>query len=147
MEQMPIEILKRDHRKVMDLLTDFRNEGEFDDKKRIAEKIFKNFEIHAKVEEEIFYPEVRNISPEGATMIDQSITEHNLVRGHIDELRNSDKSLVEYENRIDEIQRAIEDHVSKEESVVFPFAENNIKDRLGAGMSAKIMAKKAREMI
>lgn len=144
---MPIEILKRDHRKVKELFIDLGDEKDFDDKKRLAERIFKNFETHAKIEEELFYPEVRSVSMEGKKMIEESIQEHNKVRGYINELRDFDGGLVEYENKVREMQQVIDDHVAKEENIVFPFSEKNIGEKLNLGLSAKIMAMKAREMI
>lgn len=141
-------MLKRDHRKVGELFNDFHGQKSDDDRKRIAEKIFKNFEVHAKVEEEIFYPEVRGVSQEGEGMIRHAIEEHQKVRDMINELRGSDVSRsMDWEKKIVEMHKVIDDHVSEEESKVFPFAESNIKDKLGIGMSAKFMAIKTKEMI
>ena len=52
-----IELLKADHAKVQELFRQYEKAGERS--REIAEQIFTEIEIHATLEEELFYPALR----------------------------------------------------------------------------------------
>jgi hypothetical protein len=54
-----IELLKQDHEKVRDLFEKYTGAGA-GERQAIAQRIFKELEIHAVLEEELFYPALQN---------------------------------------------------------------------------------------
>jgi hemerythrin superfamily protein len=125
-----VEMLISDHDKVMKLFDDF----DADNSKEIAEKIFREIEIHAQLEEQIFYPAVESIDNE---LISESLADHNMVKDMIEELRGMDITDEEFPARFEELRASIEDHVAVEETELFPEVESNLSkdlDRLGLEM-------------
>ena len=62
----PISMLKEDHKKVKGLFSRFEGTEDRDQKQEIFEEIAKELIVHTKVEEEIFYPEVKKVDSETA---------------------------------------------------------------------------------
>lgn len=147
-DQKPIEMLKNDHRKVEGLFNDFNqtDSEKYEDKKSIAEDAFKKLKVHAKVEEEIFYPKVEKASDEGKEMIRDSLKEHQEIKDLVSQLESMDPEDDDYDEKFKSLEDVTKHHVQEEESKVFPFAEEKIGEQMGMGMSAKMMAIKGKEM-
>src|SRR6185503_9387872 len=73
-------LLKKDHAAVKKLLTDFVRTTPRAVQKRqlLMDKIAKELEIHTKIEEEIFYPAVKEV-PEGRSLVKEAQSEHKEV--------------------------------------------------------------------
>ena len=124
--QDAITLLKRDHRTVRELL------GQLDEtttralKKReeLLAKIAQEVEIHAAIEEEIFYPAFRN---KGSTHEDEKLffeaeEEHKLVHTALPELRGTDPSSELFSARAKVLKDLIEHHAEEEEESLLPRA-------------------------
>ena len=53
------QLIKRDHRKVESLFDRFNKAKTASAKKKACEQVIQELEVHAKLEEEIFYPAIR----------------------------------------------------------------------------------------
>jgi iron-sulfur cluster repair protein YtfE (RIC family) len=99
-------------------------------KKALAETICDALEIHATLEEEIFYPAMRPIANDQKVM-DKSEPEHMEMRRVIDELRGTDPSDSRHDELVFALMRDVQHHVADEETVLLPQAEQTMsKDRL-----------------
>ncbi|UGQ48704.1 hemerythrin domain-containing protein [Massilia endophytica] len=111
-------------------------------KKALAETICTALEIHATLEEEVFYPVIRNLNGQEPT-IQKSVPEHNEMRRVIAELRAADPTTRRHDELINELMRDVMHHVADEETVLLPEAERMLgKDRLdelGAEMTRRRM--------
>ena len=65
-----IALLKQDHRTAEDLFAEFEKAGGEGRKQKIAEQICLELSVHAKIEEEIFYPTLRKQSEETKKLVD-----------------------------------------------------------------------------
>jgi hypothetical protein len=97
-------------------------------KRALANTICLALEIHAKLEEEIFYPAMRKVDPE---LVDKSIPEHNEMRRLIAQLREADPGDAAFERALMELMRDVLRHVADEETMLLPDAERVLGDRLG----------------
>jgi hemerythrin superfamily protein len=147
-DQKPIEMLKSDHRRVEGLFNDFdqTDTEDYESKQSIAEDVCEDLKVHAQVEEEVFYPEVEGVSDEGKEMIKDSRREHQEIKDLITQLESMNPEDDEYEEKFKSLEDVTKHHVQEEESKVFPFAEENLADKMGMGMTAKMMAMKGKEM-
>ena len=145
-DQMPIEMLKSDHRKVEELFNDFESSSadDIETRKSAISQACQDLKVHARLEEELFYPEVQNFSDEGKAFIDQSLQDHQIMKDLISEIENLGPEDSEFENKAKELKENVLRHVQMEESKVFPFVEENLGDKMGPAMSAKMMANKAK---
>lgn len=112
-------------------------------KKALADTICSALEIHAALEEEIFYPRMRQLNP-ALPVLQKSVPEHQEMRRLIDELRACDPASARHDALLLELMRDVLHHVADEETVLLPEAENALgSDRLselGVKMSKRRMA-------
>jgi hemerythrin superfamily protein len=109
-------------------------------KKALADTIASALEIHATLEEEIFYPAMRGIDSNEPVLL-KSVPEHNEMRRLIAELRDTPATDVRHDQLLQELMRDVIHHVADEETVLLPHAERLLsKDRLselGAEMTRR----------
>jgi hemerythrin superfamily protein len=112
-------------------------------KKALADTICSALEIHATLEEEIFYPRMRQLNP-ALPVMQKSVPEHQEMRRLIGELRACDPASARHDALLLELMRDVLHHVADEETVLLPEAENALgSDRLselGVKMSKRRMA-------
>jgi iron-sulfur cluster repair protein YtfE (RIC family) len=101
-------------------------------KKALAETICDALEIHATLEEEVFYPALRQLGL-GGTALSKSVPEHNEMRRVIAEIHAGDPTTPRYDQLLHELMRDVLHHVADEETVLLPEAERMLStDRLNA---------------
>lgn len=112
-------------------------------KKALADTICSALEIHATLEEEIFYPQMRQLNP-ALPVLQKSVPEHQEMRRLIGELRACDPATARHDDLLLELMRDVLHHVADEETVLLPEAETALgSDRLselGVKMSKRRMA-------
>lgn len=96
----------------------------------MTETICDALEIHATLEEEIFYPVIRRLSPNEPVIL-KSEPEHDEMRRMIAELRATRASDQHHDALLHDLMRDVMHHVADEETVLLPEAERlRGKDRL-----------------
>ena len=109
-------------------------------KKALADTICDALEIHATLEEEVFYPVIRRLNP-NEPVIQKSEPEHDEMRRMIAELRDTKPTEDRHDALLHELMRDVMHHVADEETVLLPEAERLLdKDRLselGAAMTRR----------
>jgi hemerythrin superfamily protein len=118
-----ITLLTADHNRVRGLFTRFREAKETDDvdaMSRLADRIVTELEVHTRIEEEIFYPEVRGLNDEIEETVAEGMEEHHVVDVLIDELRGLTPGDEPWVAKMTVIIENVEHHASEEESELFP---------------------------
>jgi Hemerythrin HHE cation binding domain len=85
-----IQLLKADHKAVKALFRQFEEAGEraYQTKQRLAEQAMQELEVHAAIEEEIFYPALdARADRDGKKLVDEAVEEHHVVKVLIGELK------------------------------------------------------------
>lgn len=107
-------------------------------KKGLADNVCLAIEIHAQLEEEIFYPALRVVLDN--EMVRKSAPEHDEMRGLISRLRNMPVGDPAYDNTFYDLVRHVMHHVADEETQLLPAAERLIPEQLqelGARMTRR----------
>lgn len=86
-------------------------------------------EVHAQLEEEIFYPAVRAVSEND--FLRRAVPEHNEMRRLITQLRSMAPTDPQYDSTFMELMRDVMHHVADEETTALPEAERLLDQRLG----------------
>jgi Hemerythrin HHE cation binding domain len=166
-----IELLKADHAKVQELFRQYEKAG--GQQREIAEQIFTELEIHATLEEELFYPalqgcvkpaileleplsaeedtedEAADLMAEDEDLVTEALEEHREVNILIATLRAFDPGDAQFQSKFAELWEGVEAHVGMEEDELMPDAEAVLDDeleRLGRQMEErkeKLMAGKS----
>ena len=120
-----LDILKKDHDKVKELFSEYDTiSGDGARKNEIAQTVLRELELHSRVEEDIFYPAMRARSgKDGKELVKHSVSEHHEIDGLIAELRDTDPSDPDFDDRFQELMEGVEEHIEEEEMDMFPRAQ------------------------
>jgi hemerythrin-like domain-containing protein len=140
--QNAIELLKADHAKVKELFEQWEA-AETDQRAGIADMVFRELELHAEIEEQLFYPALRKKADEkDKELLDEALKEHQEVKETIAELKempaDDDE---EFETMFDDLIDAVSHHVEEEESEMMPRAQKKLGDQL-MQLGAEIQSRK-----
>jgi len=117
-----IAMLTADHKKVKALFKEFEklkeNDGSADKKAAIVKRVCDALKVHAEIEEEIFYPAVREAIEDGALM-DEALVEHAGAKDLIAQLEEMDPDDDLYDAKVTVLGEQIDHHVKEEEDDMF----------------------------
>ncbi|SDT19784.1 hemerythrin domain-containing protein [Pseudomonas granadensis] len=139
-----IDLLKADHKKVKDILSQLSESTERALKKRaeLLAKLEMEVSIHTRLEEEILYPAFKEAgSKEEDVMYYEAKEEHRTVDSLVlPDLKETDPGTPEFAGRVKVVKELLEHHIEEEESEMFPKARQLLGkaklDELGAQMEA-----------
>jgi hemerythrin-like domain-containing protein len=131
-----IEMLREDHRKVKQLFEQFE-QGDEDAKEEICKQTIQELEIHAAVEEEIFYPSAREEVDDEET-IDEALEEHHVVKLVLAELKKMSSDDERFDAKYKVLAESVKHHIEEEESELFPSVEGSMDvEEVGQQMEAR----------
>ena len=126
-----ISLLKTDHRKVKNLFARYESAGDFRTKHLIAEQVFTELELHAHLEEHVFYPAYEAMTGKhGTQLVADSRLEHEHVRELMIELQGIELDEAAFEGKFHDLMGIVREHVAEEENELFPEAEQILADQL-----------------
>ena len=126
-----ISLLKTDHRKVKNLFARYESAGDFSTKHLIAEQVFTELELHAQLEENVFYTAYEAMTgKKGTQLVADSRLAHAHVRELMSELQGIDLDEAAFEVKFHELMGIVREHVAEEENAMFPEAEQILADQL-----------------
>jgi len=131
-------MIRMDHTHVLSAFHQYRVDTPARVKKGLADNICLALEVHAQLEEEIFYPALREVSPDEA--LDKAKPEHDEMRGLIMRLRALQPSDPAFDSTLFELMRTVMHHVADEETQLLPKAERLLSGQLsemGARMTRR----------
>ena len=142
--QDAIAMLMADHKRVKKLFSDFdklKEEGGDDEKSAIVDQICNELKIHTELEEEIFYPAVRN-AIDDSDLMDEALVEHAGAKDLIAQLEDASPEDDLYDAKVTVLGEQIDHHVKEEEGSIFPKAKKAKVDTeaLGSTMTKRKIA-------
>ncbi len=132
-----IELLTQDHNEVRALFEEFRAASEEEDASKmgeLTEKIFQELTVHTAIEEEIFYPAVRDADgKELSETTDESYEEHHVVDLLMGEIRQLQPGDDVFKAKMTVLMENVEHHAKEEEEEMFTevrelMAEQQLRD-------------------
>jgi hemerythrin superfamily protein len=123
-------MIRLDHTHVMAVFHRYKSTTSDARKSALVRNACLALEIHAQLEEEIFYPALRQAGA-GGDALEKSVPEHAEMRNLIDRLRASRPGEPGFDDTFLALMRAVIHHVADEETVLLPAAERLLADRLG----------------
>ena len=121
------QLIRQDHKKVEGLFKKFEQTKGAQAKRRLAENAMAELEVHAALEEEIFYPAVKREVDDGS-MVQEAIEEHQTVKQLISELKGMAEADDEFESQFSQLIENVQHHVEEEENEMLPKAEESDMD-------------------
>jgi hemerythrin superfamily protein len=119
-----IALLKQDHKTVERLFKEFeklqKRGGTAAEKKKVVSSIIKELSVHAAIEEEIFYPDVREQDSDSEDTVLESLEEHHIVKWTCSELQKMSPTDERYDAKVTVLMESVRHHVKEEETELFP---------------------------
>ncbi len=122
-------ILKKDHRMVSGLLMTLEMTPKFNGmvRKTLFDQIRNSLMVHTQVEEEIFYPAIRNLAFGGESgKVDEAYREHQTIKDILNQMSNMDTISDEFDRKLAELKQNIQHHVEEEENEMFPLVTSRM---------------------
>ncbi len=126
-------LLRKQHAEVKSLFA----RAEKQKAKATSEKIIKSLLAHMLIEEELFYPAIREVDED---LILESYEEHATARftmTRIEETAGSDEA---FEPRLTTLKELIEHHVEEEQDDLFPAVDKKLKNAASEALAEKMKA-------
>ena len=128
-----VKLIKDDHKKVKELFRQFEKARTADRKRTIAEEAMHELEVHAQIEEEIFYPAAKaKADKEGKELVAEAVEEHHVVKVLIGELQAMREVNEQYEAKFTVLIENVEHHIEEEEKEMLPDAQKTLGDETKA---------------
>ncbi len=119
-----ITLLKQDHKAVEKLFKEFENlkkkDGTPAQKKKVVRAVIKELSIHAAIEEQVFYPDVREKDDDEEDDVLEALEEHHIVKWTCDELHKMEPTDERYDAKMTVLMELVRHHVEEEEQDMFP---------------------------
>jgi len=137
-------LLKRQHREVEKLFAAALKTENVKTRRQAMENIIKALEHHTGIEEDIFYPAVREIGTKKAEeMIGEAYEEHHVVKLVLAELPGVDPGADTFEAKMTVLKELVAHHVEEEEKEMFPMAERKLGEERSAELAEQMAGPKA----
>jgi hemerythrin superfamily protein len=122
-------MIRMDHAHVLTTFHQYGADSSARVKKGLVDSVCVALEIHAQLEEEIFYPALRAVAD--TATLQKSVPEHDQMRRLIAQLRKLAPGDASYDETFYELMNNVMHHVADEETLLLPAAERALAERLG----------------
>ncbi|MGH9024271.1 MAG: hemerythrin domain-containing protein [Acidimicrobiia bacterium] len=140
-----LQLLVADHNRVRGLFANARSAHEAGDVAtlaQVAKKIFDELDVHTRIEEEVFYPEVKRMS-DLAEMVAEGLEEHHVVDQLIEEMKILDPGAESWAAKLTVMMENVEHHAGEEESEMFPAVRKSLDNKSLTALAERLEARKA----
>ncbi|HEY2703163.1 MAG TPA: hemerythrin domain-containing protein [Candidatus Dormibacteraeota bacterium] len=137
-----IALLKADHDKVKEMFEKYGTLGDraIAGKQELAGRICRELTVHAWIEEQVFYPRVREAGRKIEDEVLEGLEEHHLIKHAVTELEPLTADNERYDAKVEVLKELVEHHVDEEEADMFPRVRRALDagelEELGAAMEA-----------
>ena len=127
------EILKADHDRVKALFSEYEEFG--DDsaltKQGIYEELQRELDLHAEIEEKIFYPALAGLgeSEDAPGLIAEALEDHRIVKALLVELSLFAPEGADFDAAMQALEEEVGRHAEEEEKEIFPLFEKLSADK------------------
>lgn len=116
-----LSLLLDDHKKAKKLFKDFEAEKNEANKEKIAREVCMELTAHTTIEEEIFYPFLREQDPEAfGDLLNEALVEHATAKELIAQIQGMGMQDEMFEAKVTVLGEYVSHHVKEEEDELFP---------------------------
>ncbi|MBZ4398330.1 hemerythrin domain-containing protein [Myxococcus sp. MISCRS1] len=117
-----IALLKADHKTVEQLFRRFEKAGPNAHKlkRKLVEQMVLELSVHSSIEEQVFYPAVRQRSASLRDEVLRSLEEHHVVKWVLSELDGLPSEAERFDAKVSVLMENVRAHVLEEETTLFP---------------------------
>lgn len=116
-----LQLLREDHNKVKDLFQRFEKTEDRRQKQQIAQEALMELKVHAQIEEEVFYPAMREQLGD-VELLHEAEEEHHVAELLIEELESMRLDDKTFDAKFTVLAENVKHHIGEEEGEMFPKA-------------------------
>jgi hemerythrin superfamily protein len=136
-----LQLLKADHEEVKVLFDEFEDTDEPLERAVVANRLKGLLTVHATIEEELFYPALREaLDDEAAQLLEEATVEHETAREIIAKLDAGSPEEPRYAALVKVLGEYVRHHVDEEEDEIFPRVREARLDQ--ASLAAALLERK-----
>jgi hemerythrin superfamily protein len=120
--QNAIALLRADHKKVSELFEQYEKARSAATKTTIVAQICTELGVHAQIEEEIFYPAVKQALKD-AELVPEALVEHASLKSLIAQVEGVNPEGEMFDAKIKVMSEFVKHHVKEEQNEMFPKAQ------------------------
>ncbi len=125
-------LLKADHKVVSMLFEQYESAKSSIKKKAIVSQICTELTVHAQIEEEIFYPQVKEALKD-KELIPEATVEHATLKELIAQIEDGEPDDEMYDAKVKVLSEYVKHHVKEEQNEIFPKAKASKLDLYALG--------------
>ncbi len=141
MSDMTIEqIIRMDHTKANTLFMEIQSSK---DPQKIQEyfgQLYKDLMAHAKAEEQVVYPAIRSYYEKTQDLYQEQAEQARM----LDEIKSMSPSSSQFKEKVQELMKLTQHHVSQEENEMFPKLRNNFSNEQQQQMASEFKSAKSK---
>lgn len=141
-----IALLKADHKAVAKLFREYKaakRAGRLN-RSKIIDGVIRELSIHAAIEEQVFYPAIRDEVPKLEDDILESLEEHHVLKWTLEELAAIGPDDERYDAKVTVMMEQVRHHVEEEETDWFPKVRKALDRARLQELGAKLATAKKR---
>lgn len=132
-------LLRADHKLVSQLFASYERARSPSKKQQLVDQICMELTVHAQVEEEIFYPAVKQALKD-KELVPEAMVEHATLKALIAQVEGIEPDGEMFDARLQVLSEYVKHHVKEEQDEMFPKAKATSLDMKEVG--AEILARK-----
>ena len=114
-----VELLSTDHAEVEQMFRQIESLPDGDAKDQLVAGVIRELSVHAAIEEQVLYPAMRKALPDGDTLVQEAIEEHQRVKETLVAIERADTP-AERDPQLVRLIGDVRHHVDEEEAELFP---------------------------
>jgi len=114
-----IKLLLNDHREMRGYIHDFRQGRDLDAKTKAFAGLVDELDHHTEVEEQVFYPDVRQAVPDTEDIVEEGIEEHHVGDLIVEEAQKLSPDDEQWDAKVTVLCENVEHHIDEEEEELF----------------------------
>ncbi|MDQ1437309.1 MAG: hypothetical protein QOK43_938 [Acidimicrobiaceae bacterium] len=117
-----LQLITADHNRVRGLFAQFKSAHEAENTggmASVATRIIEELQVHATIEEQVFYPWIQSTSDEARELVAEGIEEHNVVKTLMAEITALPPDAEEWTAKMQVLIENVDHHAEEEEDELF----------------------------
>ncbi len=136
-----IQLLTSDHTEVEQMFVQLEAMPEGDARDQLVQGVIRELSVHAAIEEQILYPAMREALPDGESLVQEAIDEHQQVKETLAAIERADTP-AERNPLLVQLMGNVRHHVQEEESDLLPKLRAAVGNEELQAMGGKLAAAK-----
>ncbi|MFZ5456518.1 MAG: hemerythrin domain-containing protein [Pseudomonadota bacterium] len=134
--QEALTLLRADHKHVSELFEQYEAARTSAQKKKLVHEICTELDVHAQIEEEIFYPAVK-AALKDKELVPEATVEHASLKDLIAQIKDVEPDGEMYDAKVKVLSEYVKHHVKEEQNEMFPKVKDTDLDLSELGEQMK----------